>query len=199
VTALFVPSDGVIDPVGLLAAYAGHADLRFGIGVTGVSAGRIETSLGTVEAGTVVDASGAWAGALTGDRPLDVLKRHLFTLEIAPAAGSPFFWHLGETELYLRAAGDAVLASPCDAEPGPACDQVAAIDADARLRARFATLPLASAPVVRRWACQRAFTGDRRMRLGRDPERPWLVWAAGLGGHGATASAAVGERVAASI
>jgi glycine/D-amino acid oxidase-like deaminating enzyme len=34
------------------------------------------------------------------------------------------------------------------------------------------------------------------MRLGRDPARPWLVWAAGLGGHGATAAAAVGERVA---
>jgi glycine/D-amino acid oxidase-like deaminating enzyme len=34
------------------------------------------------------------------------------------------------------------------------------------------------------------------MRLGRDAERPWLVWAAGLGGHGATAAAAVGEIVA---
>jgi len=34
------------------------------------------------------------------------------------------------------------------------------------------------------------------MRLERDGDRPWLVWAAGLGGHGATASAAVGERVA---
>jgi glycine/D-amino acid oxidase-like deaminating enzyme len=34
------------------------------------------------------------------------------------------------------------------------------------------------------------------MRLGVDPNRPWLVWAAGLGGHGATAAPAVGERVA---
>ena len=37
------------------------------------------------------------------------------------------------------------------------------------------------------------------MRLGRDPSRPWLVWAAGLGGHGATASAAVGRVVAAAV
>jgi glycine/D-amino acid oxidase-like deaminating enzyme len=51
-------------------------------------------------------------------------------------------------------------------------------------------------PIVRQWACQRAFTPDRTMRLGRDPQRPWLVWAAGLGGHGATASPAVGETVA---
>jgi glycine/D-amino acid oxidase-like deaminating enzyme len=37
------------------------------------------------------------------------------------------------------------------------------------------------------------------MRLGRDESRPWLVHAVGLGGHGATASAAVGETVAASL
>jgi glycine/D-amino acid oxidase-like deaminating enzyme len=34
------------------------------------------------------------------------------------------------------------------------------------------------------------------MRIGRDGDRPWLVWAAGLGGHGATAAPAVGERAA---
>ena len=55
---------------------------------------------------------------------------------------------------------------------------------------------LAGAQITRRWACQRTFTDDRKMRLGRDATRPWLVWAAGLGGHGATASPAVGERVA---
>ena len=37
------------------------------------------------------------------------------------------------------------------------------------------------------------------MRLGRDHTRPWLVWAAGLGGHGATAAPAVGEQVAAAV
>jgi glycine/D-amino acid oxidase-like deaminating enzyme len=37
------------------------------------------------------------------------------------------------------------------------------------------------------------------MKLERDVTRPWLVWAAGLGGHGATASAAVGETVASHV
>jgi glycine/D-amino acid oxidase-like deaminating enzyme len=37
------------------------------------------------------------------------------------------------------------------------------------------------------------------MKLGRDARRPWLVWAAGLGGHGATASPAVGETVAVAV
>jgi glycine/D-amino acid oxidase-like deaminating enzyme len=58
---------------------------------------------------------------------------------------------------------------------------------------------LAGAPITRRWACQRAFTEDRRMKLVRDSTRPWLVWAAGLGGHGATAAPAVGERVAGAV
>jgi glycine/D-amino acid oxidase-like deaminating enzyme len=58
---------------------------------------------------------------------------------------------------------------------------------------------LASAPITRRWACQRAFTENRKMRLGRDSQRPWLVWAAGLGGHGATAAPAVGETVALAV
>jgi glycine/D-amino acid oxidase-like deaminating enzyme len=58
---------------------------------------------------------------------------------------------------------------------------------------------LAGVPITRRWACQRAYTEDRKMRLGRDPNRPWLVWAAGLGGHGATAAPAVGERVASAV
>jgi glycine/D-amino acid oxidase-like deaminating enzyme len=194
--AIFVPSDGVIDTHALLVALASRADVRLGVEVVGVSDGQVETSQGVIAAGTIVDATGAWAGQLTGDPPLAVLKRHLFTLEVAAAATTPFFWHLGAHELYLRASAGGVLASPCDAEATPACAQVTSPDADARLRARLATLPFAGAPILRRWACQRAFTGDRQMRLGRDAARPWLVWAAGLGGHGATAAAAVGERVA---
>ena len=195
-SAIFVPSDGVIDTHALLAALASHADVRLGVEVVRVSGGTVETSQGRIDAGAIVDATGAWAGRLTGDPPLAVLKRHLFTLEATAAATTPFFWLLGSHELYLRASAGGVLASPCDAEATAACEQVTSADADARLRARFASSPFASAPILRRWACQRAFTGDRQMRLGRDPERPWLVWAVGLGGHGATAAAAVGERVA---
>jgi glycine/D-amino acid oxidase-like deaminating enzyme len=97
----------------------------------------------------------------------------------------------------MRTDADGVLVSPCDADVTTAQDQQPSADADARLRARLVVAPdLALAPIMRRWACQRAFAPDRRMRLGRDPQRPWLVWAAALGGHGATASPAVGEVVA---
>lgn len=193
---LFVPSDGVIDTHSLLAAFAERADVRFGIEVVRVSDGLVETSHGVIATRVVVDASGAWAGTATADPPLETYKRHLFTLEAVGLPQAPYLWHLGEDELYVRGDGDALLACPCDVEASHASDQQPAPDAETRYRERFAKLPLGDAPIIRRWACQRAFTADRQMRLGPDPRRPWLVWAAALGGHGATAAAAVGERVA---
>lgn len=207
-SALFVPGDGLIDARALLGELARGLDLARGTGVTSiVPAGRgvrLETTRGPLEARVVVDAAGGWAGALTADPPLEVFKRHLFALEVEPAAAAPFVWHLGAEELYVRSfaeGGGGTLACACDAEPTPPREQVPAEDADARLRARFGpgAPALAGAPVARRWACQRSFTPDRQMRIGRDPARPWLVWAAGLGGHGATAAAAVGVRAAAAV
>ena len=204
-SAIYVPSDGVIDIRALLAAFAeGNAVVR-GVAVVRVSddarGARVELSNErSLIARVVVDAAGAWAGRVTDDPPLESYKRHLFVVESAPQADAPYLWHLGRDELYVRCDGGATLASPCDAEPTPPVDQQPSPDADARLRVRFAAAPaLATAAIVRRWACQRAFTPDRQIRIGRDSRRPWLVSAVGLGGHGATTSAAVGERVAAAV
>ena len=194
--ALLLPRDGVIDIRALLAMFAQGIDIEYGVRVTAIDAGQIETSHGAIQARVVVDASGAWAGATTGAPPLEALKRHLFALEAAPSRAS-YLWHLGATELYVRGDGDGLLACPCDAEPTPAADQQPDPDADARM-ARIEAAGL-RAPISRRWACQRAFAPDRRMRIGRDPARPWLVWAAALGGHGATASPAVGELAATAV
>jgi glycine/D-amino acid oxidase-like deaminating enzyme len=205
VSALAIPSDGVIEARRLLELLAADAHVVLGAPVVAVEPGgagaRVVTPRGAVEARLVVDASGAWAGGLTGDPPLDARKRHLFVLEATAPSDAPYLWHLGQSELYVRTFGGGVLASSCDEESGPPCDPVPDEASEARLRARFGAVSpaLGAAPVARVWACQRSFTPDRQMRLGRDPQRPWLVWAAGLGGHGATASAAVGEVVAASI
>ena len=201
--ALHVPSDGVIDVAGLLAALARGVRLACGAGVERVErldpAGRgvrLITPRGAVEARVVVDAAGAWAGALTGSPPLAAFKRHVYVVEATAAAGAPYLWHLGAGELYVRGDAGGVLVSPCDAAATAAADQQPDPAGEAALRARLAGSGWQAAPIARSWACQRAFTADRRMRLGRDPARPWLVWAAGLGGHGATAAAAVGEVVA---
>ena len=197
---LHVPSDGLIDIVALLAGFAEGTRV-----VTETSVERfiptergatLLTSRGTFVARVVVDATGAWAGRTSGDPLLASYKRHVYMLEAEPPPGAPFVWHLGGCELYVRAAGDQIMVSPCDTtqvEPG---DQKPDPGGEALLRSRIAQSQLAAAPIARSWACQRTFPSRFGMKLERDPTRPWLVWAAGLGGHGATASAAVGETVA---
>ena len=206
--ALYVPGDGVIDVRQLLAAFAATIDVVHDVAVVHVAedrpGARLEIARGSerraIAAHVVVEAAGAWAGRVTDDPSLDSYKRHLFVVESAPQVDAPYLWHLGRDELYVRCDGGTTLASPCDAEPTAPLDQRPSIDSDARLRDRFAAAPrIANAAIARRWACQRAFTPDRRMRIGRDPDRPWLVWAAGLGGHGATTSPAVGELAAAAV
>lgn len=200
--ALFVPTDGVIDVRALLALFADEAQVVFDTGVQRVekaaAGARVTTTRGVVEARVVVDAAGAWAGAATADPPLDIYKRHLFVLEVASPVDGPYLWHLGVNELYVRGEAGVTLASPCDEILEPAGDPTPESSGLHRLRALLeaSSKPWAAAPVARAWACQRTFTPDRQMLLGRDPARPWLVWAAGLGGHGATASPAVGEVVA---
>ena len=207
-SALHVASDGVMDAARLLrglsadirielATRASNIEYRDGLVRIATTRGGNDDSVvrrDNIEARVVVDATGAWAGMLTGDTQLDSFKRHLFVVEAAAASNAPYLWHLGTRELYLRADVDGVLVSPCDGEVTTAQDQQPSHDADARLRARGI-----DAPIIRRWACQRAFAPNRRMRLGRDPQRPWLVWAAALGGHGATAAPAVGEVVAGAV
>jgi D-arginine dehydrogenase len=201
--ALSIASDGVIDVAALLAAFASNLAIVCDAGVEriepashGARGVRLVTARGALAARVVVDAAGAWAGELTGAPRLATFKRHLYVLEAQAVPGAPFLWHLGGDELYVRPDAGGLLVSPCDATATAPADQQPDAIGDAMLRVRFAGSVWSSARVVRRWACQRAFTADRTMRLGRDPVRPWLVWAAGLGGHGATASAAVGEVVA---
>ncbi len=199
--ALWVASDGVIDIRALLSAFAQGVPVVCDAGVTRLVPGptgvQVITAKGAITARVVVDATGAWAGGLTGDPPLDSFKRHVYLLDAEAPAGAPFLWHLGGTELYVRSDAAGLLVSPCDSQATAADDQLADALGDAVLEVKLADTGWSRARVTRKWACQRAFAADRRMRLGRDPSRPWLVWAAGLGGHGATAAAAVGETVAA--
>nr|MDQ3366234.1 FAD-binding oxidoreductase [Myxococcota bacterium] len=156
VSALHVPSDGVIDAGALLQQFAADAHVVYEAPVTAVVEGRVTTTRGEVAAQVIVDATGAWAGALTGDPPLDTYKRHLFVLEATARATTPYLWHLGREELYVRADADGILTSACDGEVTVPADQQPDPEADARLRARLAgaSSTLAGAGVVRRWACQ---------------------------------------------
>ena len=203
--ALWVPSDGTIDVNGLLGVFSQGVRVEIATPVVRLEpaarGANVVTARGTIHARAVVDATGAWAGELVGSDTLSSFKRHVFIMDSQVADNTPWLWHVGGGEMYLRREGASLLASPCDAAKCPPGHQEPDLVGEAHLRRLLdeCDSAIAGVPITRRWACQRAYTEDRRMRLGRDPNRPWLVWAAGLGGHGATASPAVGERVAAAV
>ncbi|MBI2828441.1 MAG: FAD-binding oxidoreductase [Acidobacteria bacterium] len=213
--ALWCPADGIADIHALLMTYLEQAkaknfELHAGCGadrlliegsrVVGVAIGDAE-----IRADVVVDATGAWAGLLTRERsplPLQPFRRHLYVSGPLTYVGRswPYVW-LMDGEAYLRPEGDGLLLSPCDETPwppgAPPTDPTTAILLAEKL-SRCAP-GLADLTLRQSWACLRTFAPDRRPVIGPDPVLQGLYHVSGLGGSGMTASAAIGELVAAAI
>jgi len=215
---VFDPDDAVVDPHALLAIFLQRArdrgvSVRFGQRVTGIEVreGRVvsvRTADSELDASAVVVASGAWAGevaGLAGSRsvPIEARRRHLFRATLtSPRAPTPFvptqFVWDEESGVYFKPEGDRWLVSPCDATPHPA--GVPEVDAEkqelvaAKLERRFGAL--GDWAVGPGWACLRTFAPDERPVIGPDACVRGLFWVAGLGGHGVTASWAVGRFAA---
>lgn len=211
------PDDGVIDVHALLQGYlaasrAAGVEVMTGAEVVGLAragAGmRVDFRGGTLEADCVVIAAGAWAGPLGTLAGAEVpafatLRRHLFVTgrdARVPAGGSaslPWVWQLDEG-FYVRPESGGWLLSACDQDPHPPAAPAAAPGALEHLAERVATLApaLLDHGVAHSWACLRTFTPEQRPLLGWDHKVRPLFWVAGLGGHGATASGAVGALAA---
>ena len=215
----YVPDERVADAhtliTGLLRQARRHgATIRCGGAVAGlVTDGErvtgVETEQGTIHAGAVVLAAGAWSARLAASaglrRPLIPVRRTL--LHSAPhrlsAPGHPWCW-IDDEGVYARPEGEGWLLSGCDeaAVPVPRSPGTTGpVQEEARARAmdklsRFMPA-LAGVRVARGWTGLRTFAPDRRPVLGADPALEGLWWAAGLGGFGVTCSLAVGEVVAA--
>jgi D-arginine dehydrogenase len=218
------PTDGVIDVHALLQGFLRGARGRgarvevgcevLGIRGAGAQPGpgacTVSTTRGEIACDCVVIAAGAWAeelGRKAGGRPARYapIKRHLFITEAVPALaddhGRPFVWHIGEHEFYVRPERTGYLLSGCDEVEVAPCDAVPTPGAREALAEKLAPLAprLAEIGIARGWACLRTFAPDRRPVIGWDADAPGLFWVAGLGGHGATGSAAVGQRAAALV
>ena len=217
---LFIPNDGVIDVHELLRGYidgARKASIQVELGtevrrfhrISGSDRVLIETNRGNIEADLVVNATGAWAGETgwrAGSRDIQFtpFHRHLHLTEQVPNlnAVAPFVWFLGgEDEFYVRPEGPGFLVCGCDATevtPQDARVMPGAVEALAEKFSRVCPW-ISEFSVTRTWACLRTFTPDGRPVVGADREVPWLFWVAGLGGHGATASPAIGRVAAEAI
>ncbi len=219
--ALFCPDEGVVDISSFLdgylrAARASGADIRLRCELVGMeTAGRrvkavvVREPGGTesaIPAAVVVNAAGAWAsqvGAMAGALPLPLkpTRRHLFSTAPADFVDSrwPFVWDVSRG-WYMRPESGGLLLGPCDQdEYQPSIPDTDPGVEDLLAEKLAGCAPrLLDMPIISRWAGLRTLLPDGHFVIGRDPRVRNFIWVAGLGGHGVTASWAVG-RLAAGI
>ena len=211
------PSDGFIRPADMLHGYldAAHrlgVDVEWGRRVHGFrrdAAGRItgvETDGGTIAAGAVVNAAGAWAAgiaALAGiDLPVEPLRRQVVptsACDLLPA-DMPMTIYAGDG-FHLRVRdGCVLLLWPT---PGAAGDPLATdvepewIDAVvAKAHARVPVLRRATIDPARAWGGLYEVSPDKHAILGTAPGCPNLYLANGSSGHGVMHAPALGQLLA---
>jgi D-arginine dehydrogenase len=211
---VYCPDDGVVE-IGaalqhlLRLATTGGTALLTGQTLTGIEklGGRIHavrTDRERIEAPLLVNAAGAWAGAvaaLAGAEPVPLrpCRRHLVVSAPLPEVDpeGPFVWDVSH-ELYFRPERPGLLLSPCDEDewsPGAAPSDPAALELLAqKLTDHYPGL--ATVRPLRSWAGLRTLTPDGGFVIGRDPRVEGFVWCAGLGGHGMTVAHAAGRLAA---
>ncbi len=212
--AVWCPTDGVVDIHALLIGYlkmasALGASVRYGSPVKKIEIkeGRVTgilTEEEVIKTEAVINAAGAWAGAIgklagAADLSLRPFRRHLFVT--APLSwvdpSWPFVWDVSH-DLYFRPEGGGLLLCPCDQEemaPGiPPTDSAVTELLAEKIRSY---LPAASDVAIKNsWAGFRTFSPDSRFVIGWDPKVKGFFWVAGLGGHGMTTSYGVGALAA---
>ena len=208
--ALACPTDGLVDIHGLLSSYLRGTEVRTGVRITGFETQgrrlrRVLTADGGLDCDWVVNAAGAWAPSVAGmaggiEIPITPRRRHLLhtgPLDWADPRG-PYVWSL-DPAVYLRPESSGLLLSPCDETVWPPGSPPADPDAASLLAPLLSEAfpALAELPVATAWAELRCFTPDEVFVVGRDPRLSNFLWVAGLGGHGMTTSAAVGELASA--
>lgn len=211
--AFLCPSDGTLDIHSLLQGFLrkatdAGASLRLGVEVQGLrlNNGRVagvRTSCGEIHADWVVNAAGAWAGGIPGlpmPAPrIRACRRHLVATK--PIAGIdrdwPFTWDIA-SGFYFRAESGGLLMSPCDEEEIGACNsRVDRSRVEEAAEKALRLLPsLGHAQAAHAWSGLRNLTADHLFLVGEDERASGLFWVAGLGGHGMTASPALGEIAA---
>ncbi len=211
--AAWCGTDGIVDIHALLSGYLKYAairgvQIRYNSAVQAVKSvhGVVEltTSSGVIETKTLVNASGAWANVvakLAGAQalPLKPCRRHLF---VSPPIdwvdpGWPFVWDVTH-DIYFRPEGAGLLLCACDQTelaPGDPPVDESVKEMLAEKIDRFMPA-LSTVSINKGWAGFRTLTPDGRFVIGWDAKVENFFWVAGLGGHGMTASAALGELAA---
>lgn len=168
---------------------------------------RVETSQGTFEAGTVVNAAGAWADPIAdmaGVAPLGLqaLRRTIIVID-PPADVDVTLWPFTKTVdqgFYMLPDAGRLLVSPMDEVPSDAVDAQAEEYEIALAAWLFEeSTDVSVRHIAHKWAGLRTFTADRVPTTGYDRECPGFYWLAGQGGYGLQTSPAMAAATASLI
>lgn len=152
---------------------------------------RIETTAGTIEAGIVVNAAGAWADAvadLAGAATIGLVPKRrtafLFDVPGQDVDAWPAVVDLDE-QFYFKPDAGKLLGSPADETPSPPCDaQPEEMDVAIAVDRIETATTLKIRRLSHRWAGLRSFVADKTPVLGFDTALPGFFWCAGQGGYG---------------
>lgn len=210
--AAYSPGDGHCTPESVVLGYATAARRRgallltgttvTGIHVIGGEARRVVTDRGTVEAGTVICAAGAWSravGAMAGvELPVTPVRRQVMFTEPMPGLPPvvPFTIDFS-TSLYFHREGRGLMLGMSDPDQQPgfhldySADWLPALGAAIQRRAsELLTVGLRDG-----WAGLYEVTPDHNALIGRAAAPSNVLYATGFSGHGFLQAPAVGEVV----
>ena len=165
----------------------------------------IETAAGTVRAGILVDAAGAWAdpvARLVGAQPIGIhpYRRTIAQLRIDPVApdAMPHVADISGAFYWKPEAGGKLWLSPADETPTSACDAAPEdIDVAIAIDRMEQVVDWRVVAVERKWAGLRSFAPDRLPVYGFDRDVPGFFWCAGQGGFGIQTAPAAARLAAA--
>ena len=202
--AAFSPLDGFIKPLEILRGYCTSA-VRAGVEVVQCEerglrthAGKIttvETSDGDIEAGIVINAKGAWAGA-----PVVPVRRQVATTvptDVLPSNMPMTIW--ADDGFHLRVRdGRVLLLQPHEVAPGfdDAFDDAWLPSVVKLAHERVPCLRDVPIDRERCWAGLYEISPDRHALLGQAPGIDNLYLAIGSSGHGVMHSPALGQLLA---
>ena len=212
--ATFCAQDGIADPSGLTLGFAtaarrAGAEIRTRVAVTrievdGDAAVGVETALGPVACGVVINAAGPWGGELAAtagvDLPLEPVPR--VVLVSGPFPGVPARRTLvvdAASSFYFHREGEGVLMGMGDPAERPTFEM--RVDdrfvAEELLPTAICVLPaLGDAAIAHSWVGLYEMTPDRHPILGPVPGVAGLLLANGFSGHGFQHAPIVGKLLA---
>jgi glycine/D-amino acid oxidase-like deaminating enzyme len=184
--AAFCPAEGhanpfLAAPLYALRAVESGAVVRTGVEVTGVEPGFVvRTSAGSIRAGRIVNAAGAWAGDLAALSEIRLpLRReglHVNVTEPRQRVLDPLVQHIGRRLTLKQAAGGTFIIGggwPARPEQRPSRYSTRWDSAAGNAAVAVRVMPaLADVRIVRMWTGVMAFTDDLQPVVGEVPSLP---------------------------